>query len=85
MEQIKNKLKQLRLSGALTSLESRNQYALEQGLSYLDFLDLVLEDERVVRANNAYKRRLKQSVYSGDVDPPVRRNLTPLEGLLVCR
>ena len=61
MEQIKDKLKQLRLSGALTSLESRNQYALEQGLSYLDFLDLVLEDERVVRANNAYKRRLKQS------------------------
>ena len=64
MEHLKDKLKRLRLSGALASLENRNKYALEHRLSYLDFLDLVLEDEQAVRDNNAYKKRLKQSKLS---------------------
>lgn len=61
MEKIKEKLKQLRLSGAITSLETRNQYALENKISYMDFLELLLEDEWAIRQSNAYQHRLIQS------------------------
>ena len=61
METVKQRLKQLKLSGALHGLESRNRYALDQKLGYLDFLELLLEDEWAVRQNNSYKRRLLQS------------------------
>lgn len=61
MEALKERLKQLRLSGAVRSLESRNQYALDNRISYLDFLELLVEDEWAVRNNNAYHKRLQQS------------------------
>ena len=61
METVKERLKQLKLSGALHGLESRNRYALDQKISYVDFLELLLEDEWVVRQNNGYIRRLQQS------------------------
>ncbi len=61
MEKIKERLKQLRLSGAITSLETRNQYALENKISYMDFLELLLEDEWAIRQSNAYRNRLVQS------------------------
>ena len=64
METIKEKLKQLRLSGSLTSLESRNQYALQNKISYLEFLELLLEDEWAIRQSNAYRKRLSQSKLS---------------------
>jgi len=47
-------LKQLRLSGILDSLESRNRQAIEQKLSYTDFLGLIVQDE-IARRN---QRRL---------------------------
>jgi DNA replication protein DnaC len=61
MEAIKERLKQLKLSGASKSLETRIDYAQHNKVSYLDFLELLLEDEWVVRQNNAYQRRLVQS------------------------
>jgi len=61
METIKKQLKQLRLSSAVASLEERNQYALENKISYMDFLGLLLDDEVASRQSNAYKRRLAQS------------------------
>lgn len=61
MEQIKQRLKQLKLSGAAASLSERNQYALDNKLSYQDFLELLLEDEWALRKRNGYNRRLKQS------------------------
>ena len=61
MEEIKQRLRQLKLSGAVKALEVRNEYALKNKVSYLDFLELVLEDEWVMRQNNAYHRRLLQS------------------------
>ena len=61
MEEIKQRLRQLKLSGAVKALEGRNEYALKNKVSYLDFLELVLEDEWVTRQNNAYHRRLLQS------------------------
>lgn len=38
-------LKQLRLSGILDSLESRNRLAIEEKLSYTDFLATIVQDE----------------------------------------
>lgn len=38
-------LKQLRLSGILDSLESRNRQAIEKKLSYMDFLATIITDE----------------------------------------
>jgi DNA replication protein DnaC len=38
-------LKQLRLSGLLDSLESRNRQAIEKKLSYMDFLATIITDE----------------------------------------
>ena len=61
METIKDKLKQLRLSSIAESLESRNSYALENKVSYLDFLELLLEDEQATRQAAAYKRTLTAS------------------------
>ena len=61
MENIKTKLKTLRLSASMATLEERNSYALANQLSYLDFLELLLEDECASRQANAYRRGLKQS------------------------
>ncbi len=61
MEEIKRRLRQLKLSGAVKALEGRNEYALKNKVSYLDFLELVLKDEWVTRQSNAYHRRLLQS------------------------
>lgn len=61
MEEIKHRLRQLKLSGAVQALEGRNEYALKNKVSYLEFLELVLEDEWVRRQSNAYHRRLIQS------------------------
>ena len=61
METIKKQLKQLRLSCAAQSLAERNQYALDNKISYLDFLELLLDDEIALRQSNAYQRRLRQS------------------------
>lgn len=64
METIKQRLKQLKLSGAAVSFADRNQYALDNKISYMDFLELILEDEWALRQNNGYKRRLLQSKLS---------------------
>lgn len=61
MEAIQQKLRKLRLSGMSTNLQARNAYALEHQISYLDFLELLIEDETALRQANSYQRRLKQS------------------------
>lgn len=43
-------LKQLRLSGILDSIESRNRQAIEEKFSYMDFLAMVIQDE-IARRN----------------------------------
>jgi DNA replication protein DnaC len=61
MEAIKTKLRELKLAGIAKSLESRNRYALEKKTSYLDFLELLLEDEYVNRKSNSFSKRLNKS------------------------
>ena len=38
-------LKQLRLSGILDSMEVRNKQAIEDGLSHVEFLAILIQDE----------------------------------------
>lgn len=64
MESLKDKLKQLRLPTVADSLESRNQYALQAQISYLEFLELLLEDECAARQSQAYRKRLLSSKLS---------------------
>ncbi len=46
---LRDQLKQLRLSGLLESLEVRLQQAKASKLDYAEFLELILQDELVVR------------------------------------
>ncbi len=59
----KNKLKEFKLAGIYNSLEERLSYAKDQSLSYLNFLDLLLEDETCNRKNNGYKKRYLKSKF----------------------
>jgi DNA replication protein DnaC len=61
MNQLKKKIQHLKLSGVAKSLESRNKYAIENKLSYIDFLELLVEDEYISRQSNSYVKRLNRS------------------------
>jgi len=55
------KLKSLRLSGMVHTLEQRAQTAQEQSLSPLEFLALLLDDEIERREQNRLRRRIKEA------------------------
>ena len=57
MQQIKTKLRDFKLSGIYNSFEERLSYAKVNSLSYVDFLELLLEDESNNRRDNSYKKR----------------------------
>ena len=54
-------LRKLRLSGLASSLEIRIQEALGNQLSYDQFLELLLQDELLVRQERLMQRRIKQA------------------------
>jgi len=64
MEALEQKLKHLRLSAITRTLEERNKYALEHKISYMEFLELLLEDECARRKDGAYRQRLSKSKLS---------------------
>ncbi|MGH7725311.1 MAG: IS21-like element helper ATPase IstB [Candidatus Eiseniibacteriota bacterium] len=55
------KLKQLRLSGILETLELRNRQAVEEQVSYIEFLARLLEDEVERRGQKQLALRLRRS------------------------
>ena len=57
--ELKTILKRLRLSGILESLQDRIAYAKGVKLSYMEFLELVLQYELERRARNSLARRMK--------------------------
>lgn len=61
MNDILKKLASFKLSGIARTLESRNKYAVENQLSYMDFFSLLLEDEESNRKNNSYIKRFSKS------------------------
>jgi DNA replication protein DnaC len=59
-------LKQLRLSGLLESLETRNREAIKNKLTYPEFLALVIQDEAGRREHKKYGLRLRRAGFRGD-------------------
>ena len=58
---IKERLKEFKLAGMLDSLDERVNYANDQKLSYLNFLELLCEDEENNRRDNNYKKRYSKA------------------------
>lgn len=58
---LQQQIKRLRLSGLLKTFDQRLLQAQEQGLSFCDWLLLLLADEIQRRDNNAVKRRLSSA------------------------
>jgi len=58
-ESLRKALKKLRLSGLLQNLEVRLQEAASHGLNHVEFLELVVQDELVIRGDRLFQRRLK--------------------------
>jgi len=56
---LRQALKQLRLSGLLQNLDVRLQEAAGHSLNHAEFLELVLQDELVIRSDRLLQRRLK--------------------------
>ena len=64
-------LKNLRLSGLAATLDVRLQEAASHGLNHAEFLELILEDELLVRRERQIERRIKAARF---------RDLKTLEG-----
>ncbi len=61
MPELAPMLKQLRLSGILDSLDSRNRQAIEHKLAYTDFLALLIQDEVARREQKKLNLRLRRA------------------------
>ena len=59
-------LKQLRLSGLLDSLDTRNREAIKSKLSYPEFLALIIQDEAERRDQKKYAMRVRRAGFRGD-------------------
>lgn len=59
-------LKQLRLSGILESLDTRNREAIKNKLSYPEFLALIIQDEAGRREQKKYGMRLRRAGFRAD-------------------
>jgi DNA replication protein DnaC len=57
MHMLKARLKEFKLAGMLNTIEERNSYANDNSLSYMQFLELLCEDEENSRRDNSYKKR----------------------------
>jgi DNA replication protein DnaC len=62
-DSLKNKLRQLRLSGLAETLEVRLQEAQANNLTYVEFLELILQDELLVRDQRKFARRVKAASF----------------------
>ena len=63
MPELSPQLKQLRLSGILDSLESRNRQAIEGKLAYTEFLAMLIGDEVARRENKKFDMRLRRAQF----------------------
>lgn len=63
--EVTEQLKQLNLSGMLTCLPARNEEAIANQMSYLEFLSLLAQDELLAKQQRAYERRHKRANFKG--------------------
>lgn len=61
MNLLRSRLREYKLSGIYNSVEERISYAKEKDLSYMEFLELLLEDEANNRRENSYKKRYSKA------------------------
>jgi DNA replication protein DnaC len=66
LAQLTPQLKHLRLSGLLDSLDLRNRQAVEERLSYVEFLSRLLEDEVERRNQKQLHLRVRRAAFRGD-------------------
>ena len=62
-ESLQKTLKKLRLSGMISSLDVRLQEAAGNNLNHGEFLELILQDELMVRSQRAMQRRIKAATF----------------------
>jgi DNA replication protein DnaC len=62
-ETLRTALRKLRLSGLLQSLDVRLQEAAGHQLSHAEFLELIVQDELLVRSNRTQERRIKAASF----------------------
>ena len=62
-ESLQTTLKTLRLSGLIQSLDVRLQEAAGNSLTHAEFLELILQDEQLVRKERQIQRRIKAAVF----------------------
>lgn len=58
-----SKLKQLKLSGISKTIDMRNEQALKDNMSYMEFMELLISDEFNNRQNNGIKRRVQKAKF----------------------
>jgi hypothetical protein len=69
-DRLRSALKQLRLSGLADTLEVRLQEAAGHQLTHAEFLELILQDQLLVREQRLIGRRVKAAAF---------KELKPLE------
>lgn len=62
-ESLQRTLKKLRLSGLISSLDVRLQEAAGNSLNHGEFLELILQDELLVRQERSMQRRIKAAAF----------------------
>lgn len=61
MNIIKARLKEYKLAGMYNNFEERISYANDKSISYIEFLNLLLEDEANNRRDNSYQKRYSKA------------------------
>src|SRR3972149_635760 len=62
-ERLQTALRKLRLSGLIESREVRRQEAAGHQLNHAEFLELILQDELMVRCDRHMSRRLRAAMF----------------------
>ncbi|SKC79908.1 IS21-like element helper ATPase IstB [Maledivibacter halophilus] len=63
MNSLVKDLKTLKLSGIAKTFEIRNEQAIKEKLSYIEFFELLIEDEISNRRDNSYKKRTAKAKF----------------------
>ena len=63
LEQTKNTLSELKMHGALKTIDLRIQEAMGQNWGHIDLISILVTDEKLYRDNHAIQRRLKAASF----------------------
>lgn len=57
------RLKDFKLSGIIKTLEARNEQAIKENISYMEFIELLLSDENINRQTNGQKKKVQKAKF----------------------